>query len=148
MTRQKRLHFQTVTKLQFCECLCRFIFPIFRREIRHVGVTEADETRVRSYYRPAPIITPTGGLLIDDGRPKYHSGTDAPPHPPSRGKQWNQHCFNQPRLMDLMTKSFSPLHFMGGGRVDTFRIRPGGGGGLTGLLLCESRAVNKKRCFF
>lgn len=57
----------------------------------------------------AAIITPTGGLLIDDACPKYHSGTNG--FPPSQGKQWNEHRFNQLRVMDLMTKSFF-LHFM------------------------------------
>lgn len=57
----------------------------------------------------AAIITPTGGLLIDYACPKYHSGTNG--FPPSQGKQWNEHHFNQLRVMDLMTKSFF-LHFM------------------------------------
>lgn len=57
----------------------------------------------------AAIITPTGGLLIDDACPKYHSGTNG--SPPSQGKQWNERRFNQLRVMDLMTKSFFP-HFI------------------------------------
>lgn len=85
----------------------------------------------------AAIITPTGGLLIDDACPKYHSGTNG--FPPSQGKQWNEHRFNQLRVMDLMSKSFpSTVRARGS---DTCRMRRVS----EGMCLCES--CKQERCF-
>lgn len=93
---------------------CYFIFLVVRCEILLISVMGDNETmwdlitfQHRQFH--AAIITPTGGLLIDDACPKYHSGTNG--FPPSQGKQWNEHRFNQLHVMDLMTTSFF-LHFM------------------------------------
>lgn len=114
-TRQKEI-IGTSTESPVLLSLCRFISSlIFRCEILHISVMGDNETTwdlitFQHRHFHAAIITPTGGLLIDDACPKYHSGTNG--FPPSQGKQWNEHRFNQPRVIDLMTKSFS-LRFMG-----------------------------------
>lgn len=86
--------------------------PDSKREILHVGITGDNETtwdRITSRHRPshAAIITPTGGLLIDDACPSYHSGTNG--FPPSKGKQRNEHRLQSTRSDGFNDKIiFSP----------------------------------------
>lgn len=104
---------QNITESPVLLYLC-FIFPVVRCEILLISVMGDNETMwdlitFQHQQFHAAIITPTGGLLIDDACPKYRSGTNG--FPPSQGKQWNEHRFNQLRVMDLMTKWFF-LHFI------------------------------------
>lgn len=102
-----------LVEVQLC-LLCSFTRLIFRCEILLIIVRGDNETMwdlITFQHRQfrAAIITPAGGLLIDDAGSKYHSGTNG--SPPSQGKQRNEHNFNQLQVMDLTTKSFL-LRFM------------------------------------